>query len=262
MNTIFSQLIEVVKEVIQSALPLLIIFLIFQAVRLKLPKSQFIIIMRGFVLTFLGLGLFLLGINIGFVKAGELIGKGLGGLEYNWVLIPVGFLLGLLVTLAEPAVKILNIEVEKVSAGYINRTILLYFLSFGVAIAIALSMIRMLKGISLWYFLLPGYIAILILMWFVKPIFVAVAFDAGGAVTSPMVVTFLMALTVGSSKAIVHSNPLLDAFGMIAMVAVVPVFSILFLGVLYQRKEANNKGVIGKREKEEQERKSRFLEKV
>ncbi len=262
MNTIFGQLFEVAKEVIQSALPLLIIFLIFQAVRLKLPKSQFIIIMRGFVLTFLGLGLFLLGINIGFVKAGELIGKGLGGLEYNWVLIPVGFLLGLLVTLAEPAVRILNIEVEKVSAGYINRTILLYFLSFGVAIAIALSMIRMLKGISLWYFLLPGYIAILILMWFVKPIFVAVAFDAGGAVTSPMVVTFLMALTVGSSKAIVHSNPLLDAFGMIAMVAVVPVFSILFLGVLYQRKEANNKDNIRREEKEEQEKKSRFLGKV
>lgn len=250
MNNILSLLIEVVKETTLALLPLLTIFLIFQVVRLKLPKAQFGIIIRGMVLAFLGLGLFLFGINIGFVKAGELIGKGLGGLEHNWVLVPVGFLLGLLVTLAEPAVRILNIEVEKVSSGYINRKILLYFLSFGVAIALALSMVRMLNSISLWYFLFPGYVIILILMWFVKPIFVAVAFDAGGAVTSPMIVTFLMALTVGSSKAVEGSNPLLDAFGMIAMVALIPIFAILFLGVLYQRQEANNKNNQGKERKE------------
>lgn len=237
MTIFVDELIVLVKEIFISLLPLLIIFLIFQFIRLKLPKEQFLVIIRGIVLTFVGLVLFLLGIKVGFIRVGELIGQTLGTLDHNWILIPIGFLLGLLVTLAEPGVRILALEVEKVTGGYISRKIILYFLAIGVALAVALSMFRMLKGISLWYFLLPGYCTILTLMWFVKPMFVAIAFDSGGFATGPMITTFMLALMVGSSAAIKGSNPLLDAFGMVAMVAMVPIFSVLVLGVLYKREE-------------------------
>lgn len=236
MMMFIDELIVLVKEVSVSLLPFLIIFLIFQFIRLKLPKEQFLAIIRGIILTFAGLVLFLLGINVGFIRVGELIGQTLGALDYNWVLIPVGFLLGLLVTLAEPGVRILALEVEKVTSGYINRKIILYFLAIGVALAVSLSMLRMLVGIPLWYFLLPGYCTILTLMWFVKPVFVAIAFDSGGFATGPMITTFMLALMVGGSAAIEGSNPLLDAFGMVAMVVMFPILSILILGALYKRK--------------------------
>ncbi len=238
MNLLLKELFDIVTEVFFALSPLLLLFLMFQWISFRLPRSQFIIILKGLILTFIGLVLFLYGVNIGFIHVGELIGRKLGGLTYHWILIPIGFVLGFVVTFAEPAIQILNIEVEKVSAGYINRKIMLYFLSVGVAIAVALSMLRMLRGISLWYFILPGYLLVLILMWFVKPMFVAIAFDSGGVVTGPMIATFLLALTVGSSSAIKGSDPLMDAFGMIAMIAMVPILSILILGLLYGMKES------------------------
>lgn len=238
MNIFLEGLLKVIIEVFLALLPLLIIFIIFQFISLKLPISRFLIIIRGMVLAFIGLVLFLYGVNIGFINVGELIGKKLGGSEHQWVLVPIGFLLGFVVTFAEPAIQVLNMEVEKVSSGYINKKIMLYFLSFGVAIAVALSMTRMINGISLWYFILPGYLIVLMLMWYVKPIFVAIAFDSGGVVTGPMIATFLLALTVGSSYAIKGSNPIMDAFGMIALVSMVPILSILILGLLYSRGES------------------------
>jgi hypothetical protein len=241
MILFFEQLLKVTIDVFLALLPLLILFVLFQFISLKIPIKQFMVIMRGLILAFIGLVLFIQGVNIGFINAGDLIGKTLGESNYSWVLIPIGFLLGFVVTFAEPAIQVLNIEVEKVSSGYINKKIMLYFLSFGVALAVSLSMIRMLNGISLWYFILPGYLIVLLLMWFVKPIFVAIAFDSGGVVTGPMIATFLLALTVGSSYAIKDSNPITDAFGMIAMVSMVPILSILILGLLYSREELKRK---------------------
>lgn len=228
-------LVAVIREVFFALMPLVLFFAIFQFFTLKLPKKQLLKIVRGFVLTFGGLVLFLHGVNIGFINAGELIGKTLGEYQHNWILIPIGFILGFVVTLAEPAIQILNIEVEKVSAGYINKKVMLYFLSIGVAVSVALSMVRILTGVSLWYFILPGYLAAFILTRYVKPIFVAIAFDSGGVVTGPMIATFLLALTVGSSYAVEGSNPIFDGFGMIALVAMVPILSILILGILYDR---------------------------
>jgi len=241
MNIFFKELLIVSREVFWALLPLLVLFLIFQFVNLKIPIKRFIIVLRGIVLTFAGLVLFIHGVNIGFINMGNLIGKTLGESHYSWILIPIGFVLGFVVTFAEPAIQVLNIEVEKVSSGYINKKIMLFFLSFGVAVAVALSMTRMLKGISLWYFILPGYLIVLLLMWSVKPIFVAIAFDSGGVVTGPMIATFLLALIVGSSHAVSGSNPITDAFGMIALVSMVPIISILILGVLYNKQESKVK---------------------
>ncbi len=227
---------DAVQDVLWALMPLIVFFLLFNFISLKLPAKELSKILRSLSLVFFGLILFLHGVNIGFISAGGAIGQTLGALQYNWLLIPIGFLLGFVVTFAEPAIQILNIEVEKVSGGYIKSKLMLYFMSIGVALAVALSMIRILTGISLWYFLVPGYLLAFILIRFVKPIFVAIAFDSGGVVTGPMIATFILALTVGSSYAVEGSNPITDGFGMIALVAMVPILSVLILGVLYGNK--------------------------
>lgn len=217
--------------------PLLIFYICFNIFSWHLPRRQVVNFLRGLLLAFVGLVLFLQGVNVGFNNMGDAIGNVLGGSSYNWVLVPVGFVLGFVVTMAEPAIQVLNMEVEKVTGGYINNRVLLYFLSTGVAAAVGLSMLRILSGIPLWYFLLPGYLLVFALAFKVKPLFVALAFDSGGVVTGPMIATFLLAFTVGSSRAVPGSNPLFDGFGMIAVVAMVPILSVLILGALYGRSE-------------------------
>lgn len=224
-------------DVILAFLPLVIFYLCFNAFYWKLPRRQVLSFFRGVLLAFIGFILFLQGVKVGFNNMGEAIGQVLGGSSYNWVLVPIGFILGFVVTMAEPAIQVLNMEVEKVTGGYINNRVLLYFLSSGVAVAVALSMLRILAALPLWYFLLPGYILVFAFAVKVKPLFVALAFDSGGVVTGPMIATFLLAFTVGSSSAVPGSNPLFDGFGMIAIVAMVPILSVLILGYLYGRSE-------------------------
>jgi hypothetical protein len=151
--------------------------------------------------------------------------------------VPIGFLLGFAVIMAEPAVRVLITEVEKSSGGHINKNILLYALCVGVAFSVSLSMIRVLTGISIWYFIVPGYLIALLLMRYVSSEFVAVAFDAGGAATGPMTVTFILSMTVGVAKQLENRDPLLDGFGMVSLVALAPILSILILGFLYHRRQ-------------------------
>lgn len=238
MVQLFSGFLETLKDVALAFLPLVIFFMLFNFFSWKMSRRQVMKFFRGIVLAFIGLVLFIQGVNAGFNNMGEAIGSALGQLSYNWVLVPIGFVLGFVVTMAEPAIQVLNIEVEKVTGGYINSKIMLYFLSLGVATAVALSMLRILLGISLWYIILPGYALVFALSLAVKPLFAALAFDSGGVVTGPMIATFLLAFTVGSSQAVPGSSPLLDGFGMISLVAMVPILSVLVLGVLYSRSEA------------------------
>lgn len=237
---IFNGLPKVIKEVFTALSPLLLAFVLFQIVWIHLPKKPFYNILKGFIFAFLGLVFFLQGVNIGFMPVGEYIGKTLGATSYNWILIPIGFILGLVVTIAEPGVKVLNIEVEKFSGGYINKKIMLSFLSIGVAIAVTLSMVKILTGISLWYFIIPGYIIAFILTRHTSKTFVAIAFDSGGVTTGPMIVTFISSLSVGFASVIPGGNPILDGFGMTALVALIPVLSILILGYIYGKKEQEN----------------------
>ena len=240
-STMLNGLWDVVKDVFLAFLPLVLFFIAFNLYSWKLPKNQVMKFFRGLSIAFVGLALFLHGVNVGFINVGEAIGHTLGSLSYNWILIPIGFVLGFVVTFAEPAIRVLNIEVEKVTGGYIHNKVMLYFLSIGVAIAVAMSMVRILTGVPLWYFILPGYLAIFLLTRFTKPLFTALAFDSGGVVTGPMIATFLLAFTVGSSEAVEGSSPLLDGFGMITLVAMIPILSVLTLGMLYSRSES--KGV-------------------
>lgn len=229
---------HVALEVFEAFLPLLVIFIVFQLLYLKLPRETVTRILSGMLMAFLGLVLFLQGVQVGFLPTGGSMGEYLGKLPNNWVIIPIGLLLGLVATIAEPAVRILNYEVEKVSGGYVSQKTMLYALSIGVAFSVAMAMIRIIYGIPLLYILLPGYLLALVLIRFSSPTFVSVAFDSGGVATGPMTVTFVMALAVGAASGIEGRDPLLDGFGMIALVALAPILSVLVLGLIYVRRSA------------------------
>lgn len=238
---IFSELFEgfgeVIIDVIIALMPIAVVFVLFQVFILKIPKKQIIKIIKGMIITFIGLTLFLQGVNAGFMPIGELMGMKIGAMEYNWVLIPIGFILGFVVIMAEPAVHVLIDQVEEASGGHVNKMVMQYTLCLGVAVAVALAMARVLYGISLWYFIAPGYLTALILTMKSKPEFIPIAFDAGGAATGPMTVTLILSMVVGVAKQLEGRNPLLDGFGMISLVALAPILAILVLGFLYGRKE-------------------------
>lgn len=233
---------EVLAEVSFALLPLLFFFLLFQLLFLKLPIRRLKDIGIGFFLTFIGLSLFLQGVHIGFLPVGELMGEKLGALPYRWILLPIGFILGFFAVYAEPAVSVLIHQVEKVSGGYIPQKVLLYTLSIGVGISITVAMIRIIFGLSIWYFVLPGYLIALILIKYSTKVFTSIAFDSGGVATGPMTATFILAMFGGLASEIEGRNPLLDGFGMVALVALAPILSVLTLGILFNRREKRQNG--------------------
>jgi hypothetical protein len=228
---------HVVMEVSFALAPLIVFFIFFQIFFLKLPRKKIIDILKGVILTFFGLVFFLHGVHVGFLPFGEAMGEKFAGLSYKWIIIPVGFILGFVATFAEPAVRILNHEVDKVTAGYIPQRLMLITLSIGVGFSIALSMARVIYDLPLMYFVIPGYALVLILAWFTSETFTAIAFDSGGVATGPMTVTFITALSLGIAGAGDGENSAIDGFGMIALVALAPILSVLILGILYKQKE-------------------------
>ncbi|KPU42329.1 hypothetical protein OXPF_41140 [Oxobacter pfennigii] len=224
-------------DVTMALTPFLILFVIFQIFFLKLPKKKFVKILKGLLYTFIGLFLFLTGVNAGFMEVGSAVGYIVASLEYNWIIIPIGFILGLVVILAEPAVYVLTEQVENVTSGHIKRKVILLTLSIGVAFAVALSMLRiMVPGIKLWHYLLPGYLISLIMSYFVPKVFVGIAFDSGGVASGPMTATFILAFAQGAAESIEGANVLVDAFGIIALVALTPLIAIQVLGLIYKLK--------------------------
>jgi len=230
-------------EVTMALLPLILIFAVFQKLFFKLPRKQLAKIVKGLVYTFVGFLLFLTGVNAGFMEAGTAIGYVAASLDYNWVVIPIGFVLGFTVIYAEPAVYVLNEQIEDVTSGYIKKSIILYALSIGVAMAVTLSMIRILiPGIKLWHYLLPGYALAIILSYFAPNLFVGIAFDSGGVASGPMTATFILAFAQGVAEATPGADVLMDAFGVISMVALTPLIAIQIVGLIYKHK-ASKKGV-------------------
>ena len=177
------------------------------------------------------------------MEVGMVMGEGIAR-NYTWLLPIIGFLLGLVVVLAEPAVHVLTEQVEDVTAGHIKRAFILTALSIGIAFAVCSSMLRiMIPGLKLWHFLLPGFALGIILSYKVPPIFVGIAFDSGGVASGPMTATFILAFAQGAAKAIPTANVLVDGFGVIAMVAMTPLVAIQTLGLIYKikskKKESN-----------------------
>jgi len=231
---------QVLTEVAAALLPLIAIFLVFQFLYLKLPGQKIIQITSGMILAFIGLSLFLQGVQVGFFPTGGSMGEQLGKLKHNWLIIPVGIILGFVATVAEPAVRVLNYQVEKVSSGYVPQKVMLFTISIGVAVAVGLAMARVVYGVPLLYILLPGYMLALFLIRYSSPTFVSVAFDSGGVATGPMTATFIMAMTVGVATGIEGRNPLVEGFGMISLVALAPILAVLTLGIIYGGRDNEN----------------------
>lgn len=226
---------EYAKEVVLALLPILVFFFIFQVAFLKLRKKQLVKVLVGMVYTFLGLLLFLTGVNIGFMPVGSYLGKELATLSYNWILVPLGMVIGFFIVKAEPAVLVLNKQVEEISGGAISQKTMMNGLSVGMALSVGLSMIRVLSGISIYWFLVPCYVCALLLSLVSPKIFTAIAFDSGGVASGPMTATFLLPFAMGACSA-VGGNILLDAFGIVAMVAMTPLVVIQGIGILYRIK--------------------------
>ena len=223
------------EEVAIALAPIVVFFFLFNALYIKLSKRQLISISIGLVFTYVGLVLFLTGVNVGFMPVGNYIGNLIGKLNYNWILIPIAMLIGYYIVQAEPAVHVLNKQVEDLTAGRIPAKAMELSLSIGVAASLALAMVRVLTGISVMYFLVPGYVLALGLSFFTPKIFTAIAFDSGGVASGPMTATFLLPFAMGACEAIGGADRIVtDAFGVVAMVAMTPLVTIQLLGVAYR----------------------------
>ena len=237
-NSIFGPFIEntpgLFKEGFLTILPLLIIFLFFQKVYFKMSSRNVAKMVKGFIYAFIGLFLFLVGVNTGFMDVCGIIGHTLASFDNKTYVVITAFILGFVTILAEPAVYVLTHQIENVTSGYVKRKAILIALSIGVGIAVGLSMIRIIvPGIQLWHYLLPGYILSLSMMYFIPKLFVGIAFDAGGVATGPMTTTFILAFTQGAAEAVEGANILTDGFGMIATVAMTPIITLQILGFIF-----------------------------
>lgn len=235
LNAYVSAFPHYMEEVAMALLPIIVFFVIFRIFSLKLDKTEVIKIIVGMLYTYIGLVLFLTGVNVGFMPMGVFIGKELGGSDYSWILIPIGALIGWFIVSAEPAVHVLKQQVEDVTEGAIKGKHMGRALAIGVAISVGLAMLRVITGISIWYILIPGYLFSLVMTFFVPPIFTAIAFDSGGVASGPMTATFLLPLALGACEA-AGGNALTDAFGLVAFVAMTPLVTIQLLGLISKLK--------------------------
>lgn len=222
-------------EIAVALLPILVFFFIFQVTVFKLSKKKVTKILFGSIYTYIGLVLFLVGVNVGFLPAGYLLGTGMALLSNNWIIVPIGMLIGYFIVIAEPAVAILIKQISDLTDGAIPKKAIKFNLSISMSLAVGLSMIRILKGFSVMYFLIPGYIFAILLSFFTPKIFTSIAFDSGGVATGPITTTFLIPFSIGLCTAL-GGNVLTDAFGVVAMIALMPLISVQISGLIYKIK--------------------------
>lgn len=218
------------KEIALSLLPIVLFFAVFQALILKLSGRNLTRILIGLVYTYIGLVLFLTGVNVGFMPAGNYLGQVLAGLSHPWVIVPIAMVMGYFIVKAEPAVYVLNKQVEEITDGAIPARAMGTALSAGVAISLGIAMVRVLTGISILWILIPGYTIALVISFFVPKIYTAIAFDSGGVASGPMTAAFLLPLAQGACVAL-GGNIVTDAFGVVAMVAMTPLITIQVMGL-------------------------------
>ena len=212
------------------------VFLLFQLIARHYKWRQIKRIIVGFLYTYIGLVLFLCGVNVGFAPVGSFLGNELASLDYNWVIVPIGMLIGYFIVKAEPAIQVLNRQVATATNGAISAHAMNACLSIGVALSVGLALVRVLTGIPVQWIVIPGYIVALIFSRIVPKMFVGIAFDSGGVASGPMTTTFLLPLSIGACEA-VGGNLLTDAFGVVALVALTPLIAIQIMGIVYRIKQ-------------------------
>lgn len=229
LKSIFETLFSVTKEVTLALGLVVLFFFIINLIFLKLPKKKIIQILFGVLFTYLGLIIFLTSVNIGFMPIGYKMGEQLS--KYPVILAILGFIIGMVVVLAEPAVHVLNKQVEEITSGTVTKKSMLLALSIGVGISICLSMIRIIFDFSILYYLIPGYFISLGLSFFVPRMYTAIAFDSGGVASGPLTSTFILPFAVGACVTLLGQDSIMsNAFGIVSMVALTPLITIQVLG--------------------------------
>ena len=225
------------REVALAVGPIALVFFLYNFLARRFRRRKLASILIGFAYTYVGLVVFLCGVNVGFLPAGNYMGVALGASPYKWLLIPLSMLIGYYIVMAEPAVHVLNKQVEEITNGAVPQSAMNRSLSIGVAISAGLAMTRVLTGISIFYMLIPGYLAAILLSFFVPRIFTGIAFDSGGVASGPMTATFLLPFAMVACQSL-GGNILTDGFGVVAMVAMTPLITIQGLGLIYKRRMA------------------------
>ncbi|MGE3704973.1 MAG: DUF1538 domain-containing protein [Vicinamibacterales bacterium] len=219
-------------DVLLAVAPLTALFLLFQALFLELPRREVTRILTGTLMASAGLFLFLAGVALGFLPFGRAIGEAIGSLPQRWLLLPFGLVLGFVTTWGEPAVRILADQVEEASTGSIRRTVVIWTVCLGVALAVGLGMLRIAYGVPLLALLVPGYGLVIVMMRWSERRFVSIAVDVGGVATGPLANTFLLALAFGASAALGDRDPLVQGLGLVSLIALAPVLAVMTLGLL------------------------------
>ena len=224
-----------VKDVALVILPIVVIFVVFQIFSFKFPKQKVAKMLTGFALTYSGIVLFLTGVECGYMNMGNLIGSYIGSLDYRYIAIPIGFVLGAFAILAEPALHVLKKQVEDITGGVIKQKVIVIFVSIGVALSVVMAVIQAMYNFSLLYIIVPVYVLCLVLAQFNSKLFTAVAFDSGGVATGAMAVSFILPMVMGLSTGDSQG------FGTIALIAVFPIFTMQLLGFVYKMVVLENK---------------------
>ena len=224
------------EDVVKALGAVVFCFIIFQLLTKRYKRHQLARIVVGFLYSFIGLVVFLTGVNVGFFPVGQLLGYQLASSPFKWILVPIGVVVGYFIVAAEPAVHVLNKQVEEISSGAITQKMMLRGLAIGMAIALSITMFKILLRIPIMYILIPGYSFALILTFFVPRIFTGIAFDSGGVCSGPMTSTFLLPLAMGTCEGS-GGDLMIDAFGIVAMVAMTPLIVIQFMGLIYSIKQ-------------------------
>jgi len=237
LSPFFSTLPTVALETFISLFPITVIFLILSRLSKEITPRLRRRAVKGVLYSYIGLTFFLTGVHAGFMDVGKIIGRASASGDSYLPLFIIAFILGFVTVLAEPAVHVLTSDIEQVTGGYVRKKAVFAALSIGVAVAVLLSAIRIVvPSVQLWHFLLPGYLISLALTLFVPKMFVGMAFDAGGVASGPMTATFILAFTSGAAGVVEGANALADGFGMIAMVAMMPIITIQILGAIFKIK--------------------------
>lgn len=236
LGPFLTQLPILAHEIFQAIAPVFVITIIAQFTLMKLPRRTFRRIMIGFIYTYLGFLLFLTGVNAGFMEAGRLLGEAVAALPFG-ATIAVGAFVGFVVILAEPSVHVLTAQVEDITGGALTRSAILITLALSAAVSVALTVIRLITGVPLWPFFLIGYGTALLISRFTPTMFVGLGFDSGGVASGPMTSTFILAFAQGVAVAVSGPFGLLDAFGVIATVTLVPPITLQIFGIIYERQQ-------------------------
>jgi len=224
---------ETIKEVVQAILPVALVVIVLQFTIIWLPMEDFLQFIIGVVMVSAGLIFFLMGVHIGLLPIGELIGSSLPRFGKVWIVVLLSVILGFVITVAEPDVRVLANYVDTVSDGEVNRHILIYTVALGLALFLGMAILRIIYNFPIKYLLTGGYGLIFILAWFVPEQFISISFDAGGVTTGPLAVPFILAYGVGVAAVLGGRKSSDDGFGLVALASIGPVLSVLILGIIY-----------------------------